>query len=589
MSLDSDIRKDFRNLLYIIWKHQGLPDPAPIQYEMAHWLQHGPGLEAGDGDRIQNQAMRGAAKTMIGCAFACWWLYNWPNDSVLLVSASQPKANDFAHLIRSWIRTVPILRPMIPLDDGRDNLFKFDVGTRTVTSASASVTSYGITGQITGGRANLIVGDDIEVPDNSQTQEQRKKLRDKMTEFESILVPGGKIILNGTPQSEESVYTALADAYKVRQWPARYPVLSDEVGTRNLSPMLLENLRSGKAKALDPTYPERFSDEDLTKREQAMGSSKFRLQFLLRTDLADAERYPLKLRDFVVMGLSHRVAPLSVGWASGPNQRLKDIPSVGFGSDQFYGPMQVDDRVSEYTDSVMYIDPSGSGPDETAYTIGKLLGGNIFILKNGARGGKGTEQKGTDIEVLTYFAEQCYELEVKRVIVEKNFGDGMYAKIFYPVLMDVYKRMNHVWKNKRPPQMVPEIIDDTVKGQKETRIIADLEPLMNSHKIILNQPVAEDRDLMYQITRITTERGCLEHDDRVDSFSGCVRHLAKNLHIDPAKLRADMDAEEALEEIMAFHRHGRKQISEDTMRLGLGRMDSGWVVPWENRRPPTFT
>lgn len=33
--------KDFRNFLYLVWKHLNLPDPTPIQYEIAEWMQNG--------------------------------------------------------------------------------------------------------------------------------------------------------------------------------------------------------------------------------------------------------------------------------------------------------------------------------------------------------------------------------------------------------------------------------------------------------------------------------------------------------------------------------------------------------------------
>ena len=31
--------KDFRNFLYLVWKHLALPRPTPIQYDIANYLQ----------------------------------------------------------------------------------------------------------------------------------------------------------------------------------------------------------------------------------------------------------------------------------------------------------------------------------------------------------------------------------------------------------------------------------------------------------------------------------------------------------------------------------------------------------------------
>lgn len=36
------LARDFRNFLYVVWKHLNLPDPTPVQYDIAHFMQHGP-------------------------------------------------------------------------------------------------------------------------------------------------------------------------------------------------------------------------------------------------------------------------------------------------------------------------------------------------------------------------------------------------------------------------------------------------------------------------------------------------------------------------------------------------------------------
>lgn len=140
------------------------------------------------------------------CAYVCWYLWKNPEAEVLLVSASGSTADNFAHLIKQWIRTTEHLKHMLPKDHQRDTQKEFDIGTRTQDGASASIRSKGITGMITGGRAHLIIGDDIETPDNSATVVQRLAIRKKVTEFEAILHPGGRIVYLGTPHHEDSVY-----------------------------------------------------------------------------------------------------------------------------------------------------------------------------------------------------------------------------------------------------------------------------------------------------------------------------------------------------------------------------------------------
>ena len=48
--------KDFRNFLYLVWKHLNLPDPTDIQYEIADWMQNGP-------RRAVIQGFRGVGKS----------------------------------------------------------------------------------------------------------------------------------------------------------------------------------------------------------------------------------------------------------------------------------------------------------------------------------------------------------------------------------------------------------------------------------------------------------------------------------------------------------------------------------------------
>ena len=33
---------DFRNFLFMVWQHLNLPDPTPVQYDMAEYLQDAP-------------------------------------------------------------------------------------------------------------------------------------------------------------------------------------------------------------------------------------------------------------------------------------------------------------------------------------------------------------------------------------------------------------------------------------------------------------------------------------------------------------------------------------------------------------------
>ena len=190
-SLEMRVREDFRVFLWLTWKHLNLPDPTPIQQDIALFLAKGP-------DRMILQAFRGVGKSWITSAFVCWSLLRNPQFNILVVSASKQRADDFSTFTRRLIHEMPILNMLRPREGQRDANIAFDVGPARAAHAP-SVKSMGITGQITGSRADIIIADDIEVLNNTQTHAMREKLVNTVKEFSSVIKPQGRIIYLGTP------------------------------------------------------------------------------------------------------------------------------------------------------------------------------------------------------------------------------------------------------------------------------------------------------------------------------------------------------------------------------------------------------
>jgi hypothetical protein len=203
MHFNDPLKSDFRNFLFVVWKHLNLPDPTPIQYDIASWLQHGP-------KRAIIEAFRGIGKSWITSAYVCWLLLRDPNHKILVVSASKIRSDDFTTFTLRLINELPCLQHLRPRGDQRNSKISFDVGP-SQASHSPSVKSVGITGQLAGSRADTIIADDIEVPNNSATQAMQDKLSELVKEFDAILKPGGRIIYLGTPQTEQSLYNKLPD------------------------------------------------------------------------------------------------------------------------------------------------------------------------------------------------------------------------------------------------------------------------------------------------------------------------------------------------------------------------------------------
>ena len=499
--------KDFRNFLYIVWKHLNLPDPTPLQYDIAKRMEGGP-------DRQIVEAFRGVGKSWIASAFVCHQLLVDPTKNILVVSASKNRASDFTTFTLRLINEIPVLNHLIPREEQRNSKESFDVGPAPASHAP-SVKSVGITGQITGSRADIVIADDIETSGNSQTELMRIKLAESVKEFDAVIKPSGRIIFLGTPQTENSLYEKLESrGYMARIWPVRIP--SEEQRVRyglRLSPYISAyNGQSGTT-----TEPTRFTDEDLIVRESSYGRSGFALQFMLDPRLSDANRYPLKLSDLIVHSLDPKRGPSHLVWSNAPDCRVNDLPNVGFDGDAYYRPMQVSSEFSEYQGCVVAIDPSGRGKDETSYAIVKCLHGQLFLVDIGGF------RSGYTMETLETIVRQAKLHGCNYAIYEANFGDGMFGELIKPVFGRIH------------PCTIEEVRHST---QKEKRIIDTLEPVMNQHRLIVDPKVIEkdfqsiegDGEtlaryrLFYQMSRLTRDRGSLAQDDRLDALAIAVSY-----------------------------------------------------------------
>lgn len=118
--------------------------------------------------------------------------------------------------------------------------------------------------------------------------------------------------------------------------------------------------------------------------------------------------------------------------------------------------------------------------------------------------------------------------------------DGMYLKLFEPVLKKTYPNCG--------------LTEVKSSGQKELRIIDTLEPVISNHKMCVTpECIRNDFSTVpesdykyacfYQLTRITTDRGALVHDDRLDALAIGAKYLVDFMGVD-----ADTGIEELTEE-----------------------------------------
>lgn len=543
-STEDQIKKDFRKFLYLVWQQIGLPDPTPLQYDIAQFLQHGP-------RKACIQAFRGVGKSFITSAYVLWELYRDPQIKILVVSASKSRSDAFTTFTMRLIQEMPLLAHLKPKEEQRNSRIEFDVGPAR-PDQSPSVKSVGITGQITGTRADIIIADDVEVLNNAATADMREKLMERIKEFSAVLkpLPEARIIYLGTPQTEDSIYTKLPETFTTRIWPALMPTEqeAEKYGTA-LAPYVVK-LRSDVGTTTDP---QRFTDIDLMARMAEYGKAGFALQFMLNTSLSDTERFPLKVRDLIVMDTSQDRAPMKIEWMPDPKRELKGLPNLAMAGDRFYQFASHSETFADYTGSVMAIDPSGRGKDETGYAVVKMLNGTLFVRRAGGLPG------GYETATLEQLARIAKEEKVNHVVIEANFGDGMYTELIKPVLA------------RSHPCVVEEVKHST---QKERRIIDTLEPVMARHKLIFDRMVIEDdyrtaqayegdskftKALIYQLSRISYEKGSLKHDDRLDALAIAVAYWSERMNQDADRgVAAEKDRllDKELENFMA-HAIGR--------------------------------
>lgn len=530
MTAADPLKQDFRKFLWFIWKHIGLPDPTVTQYEIAQFLQHGP-------NKLCIQAFRGVGKSFITSAFVLWCLYCNPQLKIMVVSASKLRADNFVKFCKMLVASIPELQHLRPRAGQRDSAVEFDVGPAT-PDQTASVFARGIDSQITGGRADIIVVDDVEVWNNSQTSDMREKLTEKIKEFSAILkpLPTSRVLYLGTPQTEDSIYNKLASTITKRIWPAQVPTeeLAVAYGS-DLAPRVTDMVQARQYGL--PVDPERFDMDDLNERFAEYGAAGYQLQFMLNTKLSDEERFPIKLKNLIVSPVPTDKAPREVHWLPNPDRMIRDLPTHGMAGDRFFSPMSFGTMFSEYTHRVMSIDPSGRGKDETGYAVGFMLSGNIWVPEAGGF------QGGYEEAVLKKIALIAKKHKVQTIVVESNFGDGMFGKLLQPVLVAQGVRC--------------EVVEVRSTSMKEMRILDVLEPVIGAHRLIIDPDVIRQDDrsiqqyeglirghksLFHQMTHICRERGALKHDDRVDALAMLVAHFVDIMDQDAKK---DNDSEYA--------------------------------------------
>ncbi len=242
---------------------QGLALPA-LHFKIAEWL------DARWRARAKGMvllAFRGAGKSTLVGLFAAWLLARDPELRLLVLAADLALARRMVRNVKRIIERHPETAALKPKKPDQWASEQFTVVRRSELR-DPSMLARGIDSNITGSRADVVICDDVEVPNTADTAAKREDLRERLREIDYVLVPDGTRLYLGTPHAYHSIYARVARPETGEERPfldgherAEIPLLDAEGNS---------------------AWPERFTPEAVERIRRSAGPLKFASQMLLQ-------------------------------------------------------------------------------------------------------------------------------------------------------------------------------------------------------------------------------------------------------------------------------------------------------------------
>lgn len=277
---DAITEADFK-LFLVLWNQaQGFTTP-DIHLRMAAWLEQS--WKKGD-HRLLMMAFRSSGKSTLCAVFSAWLLYKNPSLRIMVLAADYALAKKMVRNTRRILERHPLTPHLLPKKPDQWAGDYFTVK-RMIELRDPSMLARGITSNITGSRADIIICDDVEVPNTCDTAEKRAELKQRLLEVSYVLVPGGMQIYVGTPHTYYTIY-----AKEPRLEIGEETAFLD--GFKRLEIPLLE--ASGEC-----SWPERYSDDAIADIQRRSGPNKFSSQMQLRPrNIAEGRLDPSLLQTY---------------------------------------------------------------------------------------------------------------------------------------------------------------------------------------------------------------------------------------------------------------------------------------------------
>jgi len=273
-------RADFPEFAWVWVKGQNLGLPRH-QVRIARWLAAN--WREGRRDLLL-LAFRASGKSTVVGLFCAWALACNPDLRIMVLAADMALAKKMVRNVKRIIERHPLTRGLRPARRDQWAADQFTVA-RPGELRDPSMIAKGVAGNITGSRAELVICDDVEVPNTCDTAPKRADLRARLAEIEFVLVPGGTQLYVGTPHT---YYTLYADAPRAEVGETR-PFLD---GFRRLELPLVDGQGAS-------AWPERYPPERIAQMRRRSGPARFDSQMLLRpVNIADGRLDPERMRPY---------------------------------------------------------------------------------------------------------------------------------------------------------------------------------------------------------------------------------------------------------------------------------------------------
>lgn len=278
-SFKHDISEADFKLFIVLWNQlQGQTTPE-LHLKIASWLERSWKTKE---KHLLLQAFRSAGKSTIVGLFAAWLLYRHSDLRILVLAADEVLAGKMVRNVKRIIERHPLTTKMKPDSADQWASDRFTIK-RNMEYRDPSMLGKGITSNITGSRADIIICDDVEVPNTCDTAEKREELRTRLGEISFVLVPDGVQLYVGTPHNFYTIY-------------AEKPRL--DIGE---DAPFLQGFKSLKMPILNAqgqsAWPEKYSERAIEKLKIRTGPNRFASQMMLRpVNIAEGRLNPEKLK-----------------------------------------------------------------------------------------------------------------------------------------------------------------------------------------------------------------------------------------------------------------------------------------------------